>query len=331
MFFTPTPDSGSIPGAVRRGVAGAAGRGLTVLLGAAALVAVAGVALRSESWSMGAPRVLLAVVAGLGTGVASLLPVAAALGTGAWWASWRERGDAGGLAALGIGAADLVRTLLPLAIALTVVAAAWGWIVEPIAWRRIHDVRGAPAVAAAGWEELRAGRVRAVPGGVIALEDGRLLAATDDLAIDGEAQGLAPAGSRWAFASAAVVSPRARWTTGRGVLRPTADVEAAWTTPPRSPWAASLATLASRPDDRGRRVFHRRLALPLASGLWLLLPLLPILRGRRAGALALLWLLAVRQADQAAVAGVLGPALAGWAPVWLLLPALGSTAWERRW
>jgi len=324
VFFAQVPIAAPVVGSFRRQALLALGRVAGVLLAALGLVAAAAVAARPDAWAMGPQRVGVAMLAAVGTSAGPVLPVAAGLGTATLLGALRRRGDLVGLRAQGIGAGAMARVLLLPAVLLVLAAAGWGELAEPAAWRAVHRVRGAPALAAAAWESLQSGEGRTVPGGAVVLEGGALVAASEDLAFEGQLQDLRPQGARWVFDGARVDTPDGRWTTGPGRLRLRDEVR--WSAPPTSPRAAHLSALLVRGDERSRQILHRRLALPWAVGLWFLLPLLPALGGLRAPLLAVGWLLAVRAVDQSGLAA----AAVGWAPVWLLLPGLALAAAEAR-
>ncbi len=286
---------------------------LFVGLGALAVVALGGAAARPELWSAGLGQVARAVAAGVGTGAAASVALAARLGPAI--ALRTRTSERRGLAALGWGRGAVVRAWAPVAGAVLALSLVAGLVVEPAAWRAVHGVKGSPAVAAAGWSSLKSGTVRTLAdGGAVVLEGDRLRFTTGRGEWTGRAESPRPASDTWSFSAVEVRSAeQGTWTMDRAALK-LVDPEA-WTAPPSSPWAASLSGLRGRTDEpRARRVLHRRLALIVA-----VLPLGLVgigvgwSRRRRAlvfGALlpAAVFLVA-RWSD-----GALPPVLAGWSP-----------------
>lgn len=297
---------------------------LGALLGAALAVGALGLLGRPEAWAAGPRFVLASVLVGAGT-AASAVPLGAALLLG-WLLARDDRrsGEADARASLGLGGGTVRAALLPTAALLTVLAAVSLLRIEPASWSAVHALRGSPAATAVALGRLERGEVVGARGGALA-PDGDALAFVLG-AREGRVTGLAPDGVGWRFADATLDAPGGRWEIGAGTLRPIAAPS-----PPASPLAHSTSALLGATDGRARRVLHRRLALLLAAPLLLALGWGLGGRAGRSASLAPALLGvglfgALRLADRAAQAEVLGPESAGWLPVVLL----GVAAWWAR-
>ncbi len=296
-------------------------RALVGATGAAFAAGLLGVAGHPEAWSAGVAFVGRTVLAVAGTSA-----VAAVLGA-CLVAGFLLRGDLvrsgalDGLAALGWGAADVGRWSAPLLVAAAALALVGGFAIEPAAWTAMHGLKGSPALSAASLARLERGDVVALPDGAVVAVDGALAVRLGT--IEATIGGLAPAEGGWTLNDVRVEGAESRWSAASVMLRPVALPG-----PPASPWTRGWSALRAQAHSgggagaRAARVWHRRHALVVLAPLLGLLGFLvgPMQRrapggGARIGALALGLFLVLRAADRMGQADLLGPALAGWAPV----------------
>jgi hypothetical protein len=285
-------------------------------LGGLTIVALFGAAARPELWHAGLGQVALAVAAAVGTGASACVAITALFGP--WLATRRLvlGGEAAALEAVGWGRADLLRSIVPLALGLVVLAAAAGLAVEPAAWTAVHRVKGSPALAAAAWARLESGAVHTLPdGGAVVFQERRLRFTTGDGGWSGALEDARPAVAGWSFGASRIdAGEGGAWSMDRLELR--LESPEAWTEPPSSPWAARFGALYQRRDEpRARRVLHRRMALIAA-----VLPLAALglglgwSRRRRSLWMAALMPAAVFLSARLADTSAVSPLLAGWAP-----------------
>lgn len=306
--------------------------GVIFLMGLAlvALVVTAGLAARPELQAAGARHVASGLVAGVGTAGSALVAVVAYAGPWTVARRLRTSGGATALATLGWGRVDLLRACLPLACVGVLMALAASSVVEPSAWRAVHQIKGSPVASAAVWGRLQAGEVAVLPeGGAAVLGAGRLRTTAGDGSWSAEFETPAPTDVAWTFGRAALhTGEQGSWTADRLTLHLLEEPARAWRSPPTSPWAASLRDLVRRDDRRSRRVLHRRLA-----SVALVLPLIALGLGLGWGAgrlhlgasvaLPLVLFVVTRSLDGSGLA----PWVIGWSPT-LLATALAAALWR---
>jgi hypothetical protein len=258
-------------------------RSLALLLLAAGallvLVVGSGLAVRPSLWRAGPDFLARAIAIGLGTGAATLLPAAVA-----GLAYKLAAGLSGGWATLGIGPVRLWARLAPLWVFCTVLGLVLSFVVEPLSWAGVGDVRGVPLAARVSWERLEA-------GGVLTLGDGGWLRRHSDGALELRARSgqVRLTAGRFTPQSATTswdlenVTLEIRdegagvWALGRMSLSMQESDQRRYLAAPTSPWALPMNELAAvrGGSDRAARVWFRRwlqvLSIPLLSlALWLL-------------------------------------------------------------
>ena len=322
--MTPTPARRRLRRALVREAAlvGLVGLAVAILGGALGLLA------RPEALAAGVRFVLGLLVTSAGTSLSAVVPGAITVGCFVVVSRWRRNGALAGLAQLGVGPRDLLRSALPILLALSVVGGLLVHLAEPLAWTAVHHLKGSPAASAAALGRLAGGEA-------VALNDGRIVAAptTTGLALrargwSGTAARLSATPDGWAVEQLHVAGPASRWTVRAALLRP---VDAA--TPPSNPLTFGALRLLDDGGSRAALVLHRRMALPV---LGLLLGLCALqLGGRpRFGALALIGLALstfalVRATDGWARAGDMPPWIAGWLPP-TIVAVVALLLWRRR-
>ena len=244
-------------------------------VGACALtLAAAAVCLRPEAFAAGPTRVGWGLLAFLGTIAAATVPLISFLIAFLCAARLSRRGAAMALSTLGLGSWRVWRKLWPLWILLTMLSLLVASVVEPPAWRLVHQLKGSPQAAAVGWARLQAGEQRVLPGGGgLALRDGVLHLADGGGAWRGSALAPAPSASvgvaGWELGPARLLrSDGSLWQMQSLNLHLDRAQLARYRAPPRSPWASSSSALLtaacekidSAPCQRAALVLHRRLS-----------------------------------------------------------------------
>jgi len=253
-----------------------------LLLAAGALLVLvvgSGLAVRPALWRAGPDFLARAIAIGLGTGAATLLPAAVA-----GLAYKLAAGLSGGWATLGIGPVRLWVRLAPLWVFCTVLAVVLSFVIEPLSWAGVGDVRGVPLAARVSWERLEAGEV-------LTLGDGGWLRRQSDGSLELRARSgvvrlragrFTPqsATTSWELEDVTLEirdEGEGVWTLGRMSLSMQESDRRRYLAAPTSPWALSMTELATvrGGSDRAARVWFRRwlqvLSIPLLSlAIWLL-------------------------------------------------------------
>ena len=322
--MTPTPARRRLRRALVREAAlvGLVGLAVAVLGGALGLLA------RPEALAAGARFVIALLVTAAGTSLSAVVPGAITVGSFVVVSRWRRNGALAGLAQLGVGPRDLLRTALPILLALSVTGGLLVHLTEPLAWTAVHHLKGSPAASAAALGRLGGGEA-------VVLNDGHIVAAptTTGLALrarawSGTAATLSATPDGWAVEQLQIAGPASQWTVRAALLRP---VDAA--TSPSNPLTFGSLRLLDERGSRAALVLHRRLALPVL-GLLLGLCALQLGARHRFGAPALIGLAfstfaLVRATDGWARAGEMPPSIAGWFPP-TIVAAVALLLWRRQ-
>jgi predicted membrane protein len=337
------PLSGSLRRSGLRWAAGVIGLGIGLLL----LASVASSAAFPRIHVAGDRLVITALLAALGTGAGPLLPLAALAAGFAVARTASRRGEAAAAETLGLGRLRMWAALLPLWALLALLCLGVGFGAEPVAWRAIHQVRGAPLAAAVAWAGLSQGEVRVLGnGGALVLQQGQLRFTTGDGLWHGRAGSFSPVPDQatWEAVDVQLVQEGGgRWQVDALEARLSDDRRERWLAPPTSPWSLGWRDLWRRSghSERASLVAHRRLALGTS------VPLLALLgwligwtpgsrrsarwwRSPAVAAVAVALFTLTRAADHAVASGQLSGALAGWLPAIAAGLTAGLVLWSGR-
>ncbi|MEE2828100.1 MAG: LptF/LptG family permease [Myxococcota bacterium] len=249
-------------------------RSAVALLGAGvlllSLLVVATVGIRPELWAAGPETLGLAFASGLGTILAAIVPLVAA---GVGFSLARQQGS--GWQLMGMSRAGLWVHLWPVWLSLLVLALALSFLVEPVSWRIVHQVRDAPLAARSSWARVVSGEVMTLPGGGWARHapDGSLELKTADGTWEGRAASVQPMAGlgEWKLGGVELqevteARGKRRWKFSSLKLRMEPERAARYHATPTSPWALRADELWSerRTSDRAQHIWHRRLAQAVA-------------------------------------------------------------------
>ncbi len=247
------------------------------LVASLVVIGAAAVCLRPESFAAGFGRVVWGVLSFLGTVAAGTVPLLAFFSAFLCVSRLSRRGESLTLATLGLGPGRLWCSLWPLWAVFALMAFVFAFIVEPSAWRTVHQLRGSPEAAAVGWARLQAGELRVLPGGgALSLREGVLRFADGAGGWQGTVISPSPATSApadgWDFGPSRVRgSDGSLWQFRSVRLRFERAALERYLAPPRSPWATDSLLLSGRQCEaaedadceRATLVLHRRVSCPV--------------------------------------------------------------------